>query len=233
MPNGDPEIASKEQIEVKEQTENDPSCASALQRGDANFPTTLAIATYKLMSIRTIIFDFGNVVGFFSHRKAAEQIARLCDAPPETVLAYLFGNPLEDAYESGRVTTEFILGELRRQFRPHATDEQLSLAFADIFTPNEAVRELVAKLKGRYKLLLLSNTNDLHYRQFQPQFQETLDLMDHLVLSFEVGVRKPLSRIYEICEQRSGSAPAECLFIDDVPANIAGARARLARDPLP
>ncbi len=178
------------------------------------------------MSIRTVVFDFGNVLGFFSHRKAAEQLARLCDATPENVLSYLFGNPLEDAYESGRITTEQVLAELRRQFKPRASDEQLALAFADIFTPNEAVCAIVPRLKGRYKLLLLSNTNDLHYRQFQPQFQETLDHLDHVILSFEVGVRKPLSRIYEICEERSGSKPSECLFIDDVPANVAGALAR-------
>ena len=35
-----------------------------------------AIHTTVIMSIRAIVFDFGNVVAFFSHRRAAEQPAK-------------------------------------------------------------------------------------------------------------------------------------------------------------
>ena len=45
------------------------------------------------------------------------------------------------------------------------------------------------------------------------------------MLSHEVGLRKPSPDIYAHCRQFVGAAPRECLFIDDLPANIEAARA--------
>jgi HAD superfamily hydrolase (TIGR01509 family) len=44
------------------------------------------------------------------------------------------------------------------------------------------------------------------------------------VLSHEVGVSKPDPAIYRHCEQRAGARAEECVFIDDIPANVEGAR---------
>jgi putative hydrolase of the HAD superfamily len=177
------------------------------------------------MSITTVVFDFGNVLGFFSHRRAAEQVAAYGDVSPEAIQAHLFGGNLEDDYESGRISSAALIAEVRERFGLRATDEQLSRAVADMFWPNEEVCALVPLLRPRYRLLLLSNTNELHARQFVPQFRTTLAHFDHLVLSHELGIRKPDPRVYAHCEQLAGCAPRECLFIDDLPTNVAAARA--------
>jgi putative hydrolase of the HAD superfamily len=177
------------------------------------------------MSITTVVFDFGNVLGFFSHRRAAEQLAVYGDVAPEAIQAHLFGGNLEDEYESGRVSTRALIAQVRERFNLRGTDEELGRAVADMFWPNDEVCDLVPLLKPGYRLLLLSNTNDLHARQFVPQFRDTLSHFDHLVLSHELGIRKPDPRIYAHCERLAGSAPAECLFIDDLPTNVAAARA--------
>jgi HAD superfamily hydrolase (TIGR01509 family) len=46
-----------------------------------------------------------------------------------------------------------------------------------------------------------------------------------LVLSYEVGVRKPKADFFEHCIRLAGCAPSESVFIDDLPSNVAGARA--------
>jgi putative hydrolase of the HAD superfamily len=177
------------------------------------------------MSIRTIVFDFGNVLGFFSHLRAAEQLAAFGQASPGAIVAFLFGGQLEDDYESGRVSSADLLGLLRERFHLRGSDDELSRAFGDMFTPNQSVCDLVMRLKPRYRLLLLSNTNEMHYRCFGLQFAETLAQFDALVLSFEVGLRKPDPRVYDHCLALAGSAATECLFIDDLPSNIDAARA--------
>lgn len=177
------------------------------------------------MNVRCVVFDFGNVVGFFSHHKAAEQLAAYGKASAESIQAYLFGGRLEDDYESGRLSTAVLTGLVRETFHLTGTDEQLRTAFADMFTPNPDVCSLIPRLKPRYRLVLLSNTNELHARQFVPQFADTLRYFDAVVLSYEVGVRKPDPRVYAICQERAGCAAAECLFIDDLPANVEAARA--------
>jgi putative hydrolase of the HAD superfamily len=50
-------------------------------------------------------------------------------------------------------------------------------------------------------------------------------LFDDVVLSFEVGHRKPGREIFDLAAQRAGVEPAECLFIDDLVKNCDGATA--------
>jgi putative hydrolase of the HAD superfamily len=177
------------------------------------------------MAITTVVFDFGNVLGYFSHRKSAEQVAAYTKMSVESVLAYLYDSKLEEDYESGRISTAVYTGMARETCHLTCTDEQFAAAYSDMFTPNPGVCALVPELKGKYALYLLSNTNDLHYRQFREQFQDVLAYFDGLVVSHEVGIRKPKPGIYEVCQRRAGRPAAECLFIDDVPTNVDGARA--------
>jgi putative hydrolase of the HAD superfamily len=177
------------------------------------------------MSITTVVFDFGNVLGFFSHRKAAEQLAAYSPASAEAIQAYLFGGQIEDDYEAGRLSTPVLMSLVRETFRVSCSDEQFAAAFGDMFAPNPDVCSLVPLLKPRFRLLLLSNTNELHARQFLAQFKETLAHFDAVVLSYEVGVRKPDPRVYAHCQRLAGRPAAECLFIDDLPTNVQAARA--------
>lgn len=62
---------------------------------------------------------------------------------------------------------------------------------------------------------------DAHWRRMV----DPAELFDDIVLSFEVGRRKPTAGIYELAADRAGVPPAECLLIDDTVKNCEGARA--------
>ena len=47
--------------------------------------------------------------------------------------------------------------------------------------------------------------------------------VDHVILSGDVGVRKPSRRIYLMAAERCRVAPADCVFVDDLEHNIVGA----------
>lgn len=49
------------------------------------------------------------------------------------------------------------------------------------------------------------------------------ELFDATVLSGEVGLRKPDTKIFHLTAARLGVAPAECVFVDDLVVNVAGA----------
>jgi putative hydrolase of the HAD superfamily len=179
------------------------------------------------MPARVLVFDFGNVLGFFSHRRAAEQLAAY--APNEVtvkeLIEFLFYTDLEPRLETAKVSSDELLTMLRKRFLLSGTDAQLTHAFADMFTPNEEVCQLIPRLRGRHRLALLSNTNDLHYRRFREQFAETLSHFELIITSHEVQLRKPDPRIYRVVEERFGCLARDCLFIDDLPSNIEAARA--------
>jgi putative hydrolase of the HAD superfamily len=56
------------------------------------------------------------------------------------------------------------------------------------------------------------------------QFAETLRHFDSLVLSFEVGARKPNRAFFQHCRERAQCEANECVFIDDLHRNVDGAR---------
>jgi epoxide hydrolase-like predicted phosphatase len=54
--------------------------------------------------------------------------------------------------------------------------------------------------------------------------QELLtELFDGVVISGEVGIRKPAPEIYALGAERIGLAPEACVFVDDLPFNLAPA----------
>jgi putative hydrolase of the HAD superfamily len=50
------------------------------------------------------------------------------------------------------------------------------------------------------------------------------ELFDQVVISAEVGVRKPSRRIFRIAAERAGVPPERCVMVDDLEQNLVGAR---------
>ncbi len=176
-----------------------------------------------------LIFDFGNVVAHFDYRKAAGRLGIKLGISGEELLERLrplgFSDLLK-SYESGKISAEQFSEGVGRLIGLEVTHDEFSVAWADIFTANPSVAELIAGLKGAgYTLVLGSNTNDLHAAQFRRQFAETLGHFDRLVLSYEVGHIKPSAAFYLACAEAAGAEPGDCVFIDDLAENVDGARA--------
>ena len=176
-----------------------------------------------------LIFDFGNVVAFFDYARAAAILGRRLGLGGEAFLERvrpLGFSLLVREYESGRITAEAFSRGIAGLAGLEIAHDEFAAAWSDIFTLNEPVAGLVAELKAAgYPLVLGSNTNDLHAAQFRRQFAETLASFDRLVLSYEVGHVKPAPEFYHACASAAGFPPSECIFIDDLPENVEGARA--------
>ncbi len=136
----------------------------------------------------------------------------------------IFNSGLEAQYDRGLLTTDEFLAALRAQLSLAANDEQIADAWSDIFSPNEAVIAALPELHLRHRLVLASNTNELHARQFRRRFPEALTHFDALVLSHEVGFRKPDGEFFARCVEAAGCAASQCLFIDDKPEFVEAAR---------
>ncbi|MBS3084265.1 HAD family phosphatase [Candidatus Pacearchaeota archaeon] len=79
---------------------------------------------------------------------------------------------------------------------------------------NDNLIKIVKKLKERYKIALLTNNNKEYCEEFL--FKTGLNkLFDVVVLSYEVGYRKPAPEIYQILIRRLKVKPQEILYVDD------------------
>jgi FMN phosphatase YigB (HAD superfamily) len=176
-----------------------------------------------------LIFDFGNVVAHFDYRKACDTLGGPLGMSGEAFLerARTIGlSPLVEQYESGKIPAEVFSRGVCALVGLEIAHGEFAAAWADIFWLNEPIVPVIAGLKRRgYTLVLGSNTNDLHAAQFRRQFAEVLTHFDRLVLSYEVGHIKPHASFYRACAEAAGAPPSECVFIDDLPENVEGARA--------
>jgi len=176
------------------------------------------------MAIKTLIFDFGNVIGFFDRKVAARQLAGLADSGQEgRILEFLESDPDGFRYELGQVDCSWMINRLRNEFGIRGTDQTIRKAYSDMFAKNRAVCDLVPEFKKDKRLLLLSNTNPMHFEQLETCFQDTLSLFDALILSHQAGSRKPDKNIYELSLGKANAAPEECCLIDDLAENIRAA----------
>jgi putative hydrolase of the HAD superfamily len=175
-----------------------------------------------------IIFDFGNVVGFFDYLKICERfgskLGLRAEEFRERILARGFAALLAQ-FESGQLPPEDFaarvmeIGGLKLPYREFVAGWQ------DIFWLNDSVADLISRLHAAgYRLLLGSNTNVLHYAYYRRQFAPTLDLLESHIVSHEVGHQKPHPAFYAACVDKAGLPAASCVFIDDLPENVAGAK---------
>ena len=175
-----------------------------------------------------LIFDFGNVVGFFDYLRACERFAGHLDmsGPDFRDLIVKRGFPrLLADFESGRIPPEVFAASVMELSGVVCSYEEFVRAWEDIFWPNESVAQLIAFLKSRgYSIYLGSNTNLLHATFYRRQFAGTLDLFDGFILSYEVGHMKPAREFFDACVRAAGVPALSCVFIDDMAENVEGAR---------
>jgi glucose-1-phosphatase len=175
--------------------------------------------------MKTVFFDFGNVIGFFDHMRAVNRLLRFTDVPAPALFDALYGSDLELAYERGDITTDEYIRRAIAVGRLTCSPEEFRACFEDIFWPNPAVCDLVPKLKPRYRVGLASNTNDAHFTRYSAQFADTLRHFDTLCPSHFARSRKPDGAYFEYCQQHAEAEPGECVFVDDLPENIDAAHA--------
>jgi len=100
------------------------------------------------------------------------------------------------------------------------TDGLIGRLFAGL-GPNEAMIGAVrAARRHGIKTGLISNSWGLGIYDRAP-----IDLFDETVISGDVGMHKPNPEIYQLAAERLGVMPADCIFVDDLRENVAGAEA--------
>jgi putative hydrolase of the HAD superfamily len=175
--------------------------------------------------MRTILFDFGNVVAHFDHRRATRKFAPQTDLTEVEVFDAIYNTALEEEFELGNINGDEFVHAACAVIGYQDTHARFRQDFVDIFTANSEVCALIPKLKPKYRLVLASNTNELHSEHFEEKFADTLKHFDALGFSFRGGARKPHPGFYSYCQTLTNAKPAECLFIDDLVVNVEAAQA--------
>lgn len=173
--------------------------------------------------IKAVVFDFGNVICSFDNDIFLRKLLPHTDMSFEDLKEGIFGSDLHRRYESGLVSSEGFRREAARKCRLSISSEEFFDAYTGIFTPIPATIGLIRSLKGRYRVGLLSNTNEWHYEHYIKKV-EVFPLFDSVTLSFAVKEMKPGTGIYRDALDKLRAGTEECVYIDDIEAYAEGAR---------
>ncbi len=174
--------------------------------------------------IRGVIFDFGNVISAFDVGKFLRRLRDWSGTGVETLRERIYGSGLHSRYERGEISSDEFHREISRISGARVPAEEFARGFTDIFTPLESTQALIRSLRGKYRLGLLSNTNEWHFER-HIRTVPVFPLFDAVTLSYEVRALKPSPEIYRDALRKLSLPPEACVFIDDVREYADGAAA--------
>jgi HAD superfamily hydrolase (TIGR01509 family) len=166
--------------------------------------------------IKALLFDLGNVLVAFDFKRGYQALERLSRYGAEEIPRRISHAGLVHPYERGEISSQEFFQRLSSALELQIPYEQFCDLWSTIFLPDPLLPEaLLAGLRRRYRMVLLSNTNDIHFQMIRRTYR-VVSHFDAQVLSYEVGAMKPAPRIFEEAVRQAGCLPEECFYTDDV-----------------
>jgi FMN phosphatase YigB (HAD superfamily) len=177
----------------------------------------------KNVSYRAIIFDLGKVLVHFDFKRGYQALEGLCPHLAADIPKRLSPTGLVERFETGLVEPRDFVDELTRILDLQVDYDQFCGIWSCIFMHTLIPEPIIEGLAARYRLVLLSNTNAIHFEMIQRTYPVLRHFHD-LVLSYEVKAMKPDPAIYRAAIAAAGCLPEECFYTDDIGEYVEGAR---------
>ena len=181
--------------------------------------------------IKNLIFDFGGVICNIDVKLAEKEFVALGLTNFDTGKSISSSSVLFEKIETGAITPERFRTELKKFFSNDVTDNQIDKAWNAMLLDIPAPRiRLLEQLRVHYRIFLLSNSNEIHYLKFLEDFTQKYqyrnfdDLFEKSYFSFNIGLKKPETEIFEYVIAEQKLDPSNTLFIDDTLIHVEGAR---------
>jgi putative hydrolase of the HAD superfamily len=169
---------------------------------------------------RVLLFDLGGVVvesaGLATLGRLLPQLGH------EAILERWLNSGAVAGFESGALSPEAFARAFLAEWPLRMAPAQFLAEFASWvrgFLPG--ARELLAGLRPRHRIACLSNTNPAHWARLEG-IEEVFDIC---IASHLTGHLKPARAAYEDALRRLGVDAGQVCFFDDLPGNVAAARA--------
>ena len=186
----------------------------------------------KAMSreVSSLVLDFGNVITLPPDEGAFDRMAEILTGGDSRAADFRAAYAASRSeYDRGVLTAQdywrLVGRALGREPSAGETEKLRALDVEAWFRFDPAMVEWFISIRSSVRhLALLSNINDDGVEALR-RMAPWLGTFDALVLSCEHRVVKPEAAIFGILVERLGVEPGDCLFVDDIAANVEGARA--------
>ncbi len=175
-----------------------------------------------ITGINTIIFDFGGVLLNLNESVTTNLLKEILDLSKCNDLLEMVITP----YEKGEISEEAFFNRLQRRSKTVLSgDKYFEIWNAMLLDMPVQRLEMLKRLKKKYRLILLSNTNITHIRNVlrylknQYQIENFNSFFDFVFYSHDIHLRKPDPEIFNYVIEYGHINPSQTLFIDDKKEN--------------
>lgn len=183
-------------------------------------------------SKEAIIFDLGGVLLNLDYDLTEKAFISLGMADFGESYSQLQQTHLFDRFEKGEVSSFHFVNQLLDRLPPGTTANQVVHAWDAMILDFPVKRlQFLEELSNKYRIFLLSNTNDLHIDAVRRSLEKSVghrnleQYFEKTYFSSAIGMRKPDSEIFAFVCTENNLDPAKTIFIDDSPQHIEGAKA--------
>ncbi len=175
--------------------------------------------------IKNLIFDVGGVLIGYRWKEMLTEDFGLSDEKAEEIGHMIFDDPIWRDFDRGCVPVDQLVGHYCKD---HPEDEDLIRRFFygndKMATEREAVWERMRQLKEKgYGIYILSNYSEYLFKKHTDPMPFR-KMLDGGVVSYQIGAVKPEIEIYTHLLEKYGLDPKECVFFDDIKANVEAAK---------
>lgn len=186
---------------------------------------------YEIMNhIKNIIFDFGGVLIDLDRQACVNAFVELGMNNVNEYLADYKQGGIFSRLETGEISSGQFRDEIRKIIGKPLNDKDIDNAWMKFVldVPSEKLN-LLLKLRKKYRLFMLSNTNAIHIDNiigpaFEKNGHKFADYFEKAYYSHEIGYAKPDREIFDFMLRDAGIKASESLFLDDAEANVKTAR---------
>jgi putative hydrolase of the HAD superfamily len=177
---------------------------------------------------KAIIFDLGNVLVQFDFARWRQALEGFCPYAAAEIRRRIAATDLVERFETGLIEPPDFVAQLSRILALHMDYAEFCKLWSSIFTDPLVPEAMLEGLAARYRLVLLSNTNAIHFETIRENYPLLRHFHDR-ILSYEVHAMKPRREIFQAALDRCGCRPEECFYTDDIAAYVEAAQ-RLGMD---
>lgn len=184
----------------------------------------------KDKGITNLIFDFGGVLIDLDRQRCIDNFKQLGLNDADRLLGMFHQQGVFMQQEKGLITSAEFRDSIREKIGKEVTDQQIDAVWNSFLLDIPSYKlDLLLRLREKYVVYLLSNTNEIHWRWscenvFPYRGFRAEDYFEKIYLSYEMKMMKPDAEIFEAVLSDAGIAAEQTLFIDDSEANCESAR---------
>jgi glucose-1-phosphatase len=169
---------------------------------------------------KAVIFDLGRVLVNFDFKRGYQALEGFCPYGAAEIPARLSTGDLVQRFETGMIEPRDFVTQISGVLDLTIDYDHFCRIWSSIFIETLVPERMLAGLAARYRLVLLSNTNAIHFEGLRETHAALLRHFHSLVLSYEAKAMKPQAEIFQVAIARAGCRPEECFFTDDILENV-------------